>query len=80
MNLEFMKLFMEVHQILLVANPSALLLAFALMLEALGKLDDANKLREALAAVVEEGTIVTPDIGGSASTDEFTAAIIRKLG
>ena len=32
------------------------------------------------AAVVEEGTIVTPDIGGSASTDEFTAAIIRKLG
>ena len=63
-----------------IANPSALLLAFALMLEALGKLDDANKLREALAAVVEEGTIVTPDIGGSASTDEFTAAIIRKLG
>ena len=50
------------------------------MLEALGKLDDANKLREALAAVVEEGTIVTPDIGCSASTDEFTAAIIRKLG
>ena len=63
-----------------IANPSALLLAFALMLEALGKLDDANKLREALAAVVVEGTIVTPDIGGSASTDEFTAAIIRKLG
>ena len=63
-----------------IANPSALLLAFALMLEALGKLDDANKLREALAAVVEEGTTVTPDIGGSASTDEFTAAIIRKLG
>lgn len=63
-----------------IANPSALLLAFALMLEALGKLDAANKLRNALAAVVEEGTTVTPDIGGSASTAEFTAAIIRKLG
>ncbi|WP_455683444.1 isocitrate/isopropylmalate dehydrogenase family protein [Thomasclavelia sp.] len=63
-----------------IANPSALLLAFALMLEALGKLDDANKLRGALATVVEEGTTVTPDIGGNASTDEFTAAIIRKLG
>lgn len=63
-----------------IANPSALLLAFALMLEALGKLDDANKLRNALAAVVEEGITVTPDIGGSASTDEFSAAIIRKLG
>ena len=63
-----------------IANPSALLLAFALMLEALGKLEDANKLRNALAAVVEEGVTVTPDIGGSASTAEFTAAIIRKLG
>ena len=63
-----------------IANPSALLLAFALMLEALGKIDDANKLRNALAAVVEEGTTVTPDIGGSASTEQFTAAIIRKLG
>lgn len=63
-----------------IANPSALLLAFALMLEALGKLEAANKLRNALAAVVEEGTTVTPDIGGSASTAEFTAAIIRKLG
>lgn len=63
-----------------IANPSALLLAFALMLEALGRLDAANKLRNALAAVVEEGTTVTPDIGGSASTAEFTAAIIRKLG
>lgn len=63
-----------------IANPSALLLAFALMLEALGKLDDANKLRDALAAVVEEGVTITPDIGGTASTDAFTAAIIRKLG
>ena len=63
-----------------IANPSALLLAFALMLEALGKLDDAKKLKDALAAVVEDGVTITPDIGGSASTEEFTAAIIRKLG
>lgn len=63
-----------------IANPSALLLAFALMLEALGKLDDANRLKDALAAVVEEGVTITPDIGGSASTEAFTAAIIRKLG
>lgn len=62
-----------------VANPSALLLAFALMLEALGKLDKANLLREALAKVVEEAKTVTPDIGGTASTEEFTQAIISKL-
>lgn len=62
-----------------IANPSALLLAFALMLEALGKLEEANLLREALSKVVEEGKIVTPDIGGTATTTEFTQAIIEKL-
>lgn len=62
-----------------IANPSALLLAFALMLEALGKLNEAHQLREALAQVVEEGKVVTPDIGGTASTTEFTQAIIEKL-
>ena len=55
-----------------IANPSALLLAFALMLEDLGKLEEANRLRNALAAVVE-------DIGGTASTSAFTQAIIEKL-
>ena len=63
-----------------IANPSALLLAFALMLEALGKVEDANKLKTALQAVVEEGITITPDIGGKATTEEFTDAIIRKLG
>ncbi len=63
-----------------IANPSALLLAFALMLEALGKQDEANALRNALAAVVEEGSKVTPDIGGTATTTEFTQAIIERLG
>jgi isocitrate dehydrogenase (NAD+) len=62
-----------------VANPSALLLAFALMLEAMNKKDDANRLRKALASVVEEGKVVTPDIGGNSSTKEFTQAIIGKL-
>ena len=62
-----------------IANPSALLLAFALMLEDLGKLEEANRLRNALAAVVEEGHTITPDIGGTASTSAFTQAIIEKL-
>lgn len=62
-----------------IANPSALLLAFALMLEALGNVDKANLLREALAKVVEEAKVVTPDIGGTATTEQFTEAIISKL-
>lgn len=62
-----------------IANPSALLLAFALMLEDLEQQDKANQLRQALSKVVEDGTITTPDIGGKATTTEFTQAIIREL-
>lgn len=62
-----------------IANPSALLLAFALMLEALDKKEEANRLRNALEKVVEKGEMVTPDIGGYASTTEFTQAIIECL-
>lgn len=62
-----------------IANPSALLLAFGLMLEALGQKDKADQLREALAKVVEKGECVTADIQGSATTEEFTQAIINEL-
>lgn len=62
-----------------IANPSALLLAFALMLEALGKQDKANALRVALASVVAKGESVTADIGGKATTKQFTQAIIEQL-
>ena len=61
------------------ANPSALLLAFALMLEDLGKKDKANKLRNAIQKVLEEGKTVTQDIGGHASTSDYTQAIIDAL-
>jgi isocitrate dehydrogenase (NAD+) len=62
-----------------VANPSALLLAFALMLEAMGKIGEANTLRNALASVVAEGKYTTKDIGGTSTTKEFTEAIIKNL-
>ena len=62
-----------------IANPSALLLAFALMLEDLGKIEAANALRMALSKVVGKQETVTPDIGGHASTTEFVDAIIKEL-
>ena len=62
-----------------IANPSALLLAFALMLEDLGNIEAAKTLRDALAKVVEKQEVVTPDIGGHASTTEFVQAIIEEL-
>ena len=62
-----------------IANPSALLLAFALMLEDMGKQQSAQTLREALSKVVAKQEVITPDIGGHATTTEFVQAIIDEL-
>src|SRR5207253_3401581 len=62
-----------------VANPGALILAGCMLLEHLGHGDSAVKVRRALEAVVREGKTVTRDLGGSASTDEFSDAIIARL-
>ena len=62
-----------------VANPGALILAGCMMLEHLGHGDKALRVRRALETVIREGTTVTRDLGGTASTDEFSDAIIAKL-
>ncbi|WP_249029164.1 isocitrate/isopropylmalate dehydrogenase family protein [Tannockella kyphosi] len=62
-----------------ISNPSALLLAFGLMLEAMGEKAKADQLREALAKVVAKGKCVTPDIQGNATTEQFTKAVIAEL-
>lgn len=62
-----------------IANPTALLLAFALMLESLGETEAADRLRKAIAKVVAAGSVLTPDIGGQASTKEYTREIIANL-
>ena len=61
------------------ANPTALLMAFAMLLNNQGMKDKAERLNNAIAAVIAEGKTVTADIGGSASTQEFTAEVIRRL-
>ncbi len=62
-----------------IANPSALLMAFCMMLEDMGFVKEALSLKQALLKVIEEGKCITPDIGGNASTDQMTQAIIEKL-
>ncbi len=62
-----------------VANPGALILAGAMMLDHLGKPDVARRVREAFAAQVKEGPARTRDLGGTASTVEFTDALIARL-
>ena len=61
------------------ANPSAILMAFALMLNDLGMTDKADKLNAAIQAQVAEGKVITADIGGTAGTKEFTQAVIARL-
>ena len=62
-----------------IANPSALLLAAVMMLQHLGMHGEAERVRTALETTVRGKESLTPDLGGSASTDEFTDAIIRRL-
>ena len=57
------------------ANPCALLLGAAQMLDHLGMQDKATRLREAINATLEAGDSLTPDLGGSASTMAFAKAI-----
>ncbi|MGY6631703.1 MAG: isocitrate dehydrogenase [Wenzhouxiangella sp.] len=62
-----------------IANPCALLLAAAQMLDHLGQQDKATALREAIAETIAAGDRTTPDLGGSGTTESFTDAICERL-
>jgi isocitrate dehydrogenase (NAD+) len=62
-----------------IANPCALLLAAAQMLEHLDQHETAKELREAIAQVIEAGDRTTPDLGGTGTTSSFATAIIERL-
>jgi isocitrate dehydrogenase (NAD+) len=62
-----------------IANPCALLLAAAQMLEHLDQHEIAKELREAIAQVIEAGDRTTPDLGGTGTTSSFATAIIERL-
>ena len=61
------------------ANPTALLLSALMMLEHMGEAEGAGRIRAALGRVLTRGTVRTRDMGGTASTTEFTEAICREL-
>ncbi len=50
------------------------------MLDHLGRAETATTIRGALDTVVHEGKARTADMGGSASTKDFTAALLKALG
>ena len=61
------------------ANPTALLLSALLMLEHIDEKEAADRIRSALYKVLGEGKVRTHDLGGSASTTEFTAAVCAAI-
>ncbi|CAJ1843749.1 isocitrate dehydrogenase (NAD+) [Aeromonas hydrophila] len=62
-----------------IANPTSVILASIQMLEYLGMQEKAERIREAVRATIESGDRVTRDLGGTASTSEFTQSIIDRL-
>jgi isocitrate dehydrogenase (NAD+) len=62
-----------------IANPSALLLAACLLLDHLGDTAAAGRIRKALEATLEDGSVLTPDLKGNATTMEFADAVTRRL-
>jgi isocitrate dehydrogenase (NAD+) len=62
-----------------IANPTALLLSAVLMLKHLDERERAARVQSALEKVLAEGKVRTRDLGGHATTIEFTDAIIHAL-
>jgi isocitrate dehydrogenase (NAD+) len=63
-----------------IANPGALVLAACMMLDHIGDHARAERIRSALESTLRDGVVLTRDLGGSATTDEFTNAVIARLG
>ena len=61
------------------ANPTAMLLSSVKLLEHLGLDADAAKIEGAVHKVLQEGQTKTRDLGGFASTQQFTAAVINNI-
>jgi homoisocitrate dehydrogenase len=62
-----------------VANPIAAIRSAAMLLEYLGNVDEAERIKSAVDKVLVEGKLLTPDLGGSATTEQVTNAIIAYL-
>ena len=61
------------------ANPTALILSSAMMLNHIGETDKAEAIIKAVTKTISEGKVLTRDLGGKATTDEITEAIIKNI-
>ncbi|OLL24708.1 Isocitrate dehydrogenase [NAD] subunit 1, mitochondrial [Neolecta irregularis DAH-3] len=61
------------------ANPTAMILSSCMMLRHLGLESHANRISTAVYDVIKEGKILTRDLKGHATTEEFTNAVMRRM-
>jgi tartrate dehydrogenase/decarboxylase/D-malate dehydrogenase len=61
-----------------IANPSAQMFAAAMMLDHLGELDPAERIRKAIVTTIVRDGIRTRDLGGTATTQEFGSAVAQR--
>jgi len=62
-----------------VANPSAQMLAAAMMLDHIGETAAGSRLRRALETALVKDNVRTKDLGGSATTADFTRAVVKRV-
>lgn len=62
-----------------IANPTAFLWSACMMLEHIGQNETAKNIRRAVDETLAAGKTLTPDLGGTATTEAYTAAIIERL-
>ncbi|MFN3965492.1 MAG: isocitrate dehydrogenase [Silanimonas lenta] len=62
-----------------IANPCALLLAAGQMLDHLGHVEQANRLRQAIRDTLAAKDGVTPDVGGTGTTQSFARAVAARV-
>jgi isocitrate dehydrogenase (NAD+) len=61
------------------ANPTALMQSAALMLAHIGEVEASQKLQKSVEQVYAERQALTGDVGGSASTSQFTDAVVKQI-
>jgi len=61
------------------ANPIALILSGALLLDYIDERDAGNRVRAAVTAVLKEGKHMPRDLGGTASTSQVEEAIVHRI-
>ncbi|HET8609981.1 MAG TPA: isocitrate/isopropylmalate family dehydrogenase [Burkholderiales bacterium] len=61
------------------ANPTAMILSAVMLLRHIGETAAADRIDQALSAVLKAGKDVTADLGGSAGCDRMTRAVVEIL-